>query len=129
VRELWANNRLQLHFGNAIRLGDYIYMSDAYSGPAIFTAVEVKTGRAAWQRRLFAKAQLLYADGKLLVLDEDGTLALTTVTPQAAEVRSTVPLLKKTAWSPPTLVGTRLYVRDRTSIVALDLGKTKTASD
>ncbi len=122
VRELWANPRLQLHFGNAIRVGDHVYMSDAYTGPAILTAVDVKTGRAAWQRRLFAKAQLLHADGKLILLDEEGTLALTIATPHALEVRSTVPLLKKTAWSPPTLVGTRLYVRDRTSVVALDLG-------
>lgn len=122
VRELWANPRLQLHFGNAIRVGDHVYMSDAYTGPAILTAVDVKTGRAAWQRRLFAKAQLLHADGKLILLDEEGTLALTIATPNALEVRSTVPLLKKTAWSPPTLVGTRLYVRDRTSVVALDLG-------
>jgi outer membrane protein assembly factor BamB len=121
VRELWANPRLQLHFGNAIRIGDYIYMSDGHHGPAILTAVEVKTGRATWQRRNFAKAQLLHADGKLIVLDEDGTLALTTATPQALQVRSMVPLLKKAAWAPPTLAGTRLYVRDRTSVVALDL--------
>ena len=88
VRELWATPRLQLHFGNAIRVGDYIYMSDGHNGPAILTAVEVKTGRAAWQRRNFAKAQLLHADGKLILLDEDGTLALTTATPQALEVLS-----------------------------------------
>jgi hypothetical protein len=75
-----------------------------------------------WQKRLFAKAQLLLADGKLIVLDEDGTLALTTVTPERLDLLSMTGLLKKTAWTPPTLVGTRLYVRDRTSLVALDLG-------
>jgi outer membrane protein assembly factor BamB len=122
VRELWANPRLQLHFGSAIRVGGHIYMSDAYQGPAIMTAVEVKTGRAVWQKRLFAKAQLLLADGKLIVLDEDGTLALTSVTPERLDLLSMTSLLKKTAWTPPTLVGTRLYVRDRTSLVALDLG-------
>ena len=122
VKELWANPRLQLHFGTAVRVGDYAYLSDAYNGPAIMTAVNVKTGQTAWQRRGFAKAQLLLADGKLILLDEDGTLALTTVTPQQFDVLSQVPLLDKTAWTPLTLVGTRLYVRDRRSIVALDLG-------
>jgi outer membrane protein assembly factor BamB len=121
VKELWANPRLQLHFGSAIRVGDYVYLSDAYNGPAIMTAVEVKTGKAAWQRRLFAKAQLLAADGKLIVLDEDGTLALAAATPQSLEVLSMASLLKKTAWTPPTLVGTRLYVRDRSTLMALDL--------
>jgi outer membrane protein assembly factor BamB len=122
VRELWANPRLQLHFGSAIRVGEHIYMSDAYNGPAIMTAVHVKTGRTAWQRRAFAKAQLVYADGKLIVLDEDGTLSLTIATPQSLEILSQATLLRKTAWTPPTLVGTRLYVRDRTTLLALDLG-------
>jgi len=30
-------------------------------------------------------------------------------------------LLDKNAWTPPTLLGTKLYVRDRKSIVAVDL--------
>ncbi len=122
VRELWANPRLQLHFGSAIRVGDHVYMSDAYNGPALMTAVNVKTGQVAWQRRGFAKAQLLFADGKLILLDEDGTLALARATPQNFEVLAQTPLLEKIAWTPLTLTGTRLYVRDRTSIVALDLG-------
>jgi hypothetical protein len=32
-----------------------------------------------------------------------------------------VPLQKRLSWTPPTLVGTRLYVRDRATISALDL--------
>jgi outer membrane protein assembly factor BamB len=122
VRELWASPKLQLHFGTAIRVGEFVYMSDAYNGPALMTAVNVKTGRIAWQQRGFAKAQLLSADGKLILLDEDGTLALARATPERFEVLAQAPLLKKIAWTPPTLVGTRLYVRDRTSLAALDLG-------
>ena len=121
VRELWTNARLQLHFGTAIRIGDYVYFSDAYNGPSLVTAVNVKSGQTAWQKRGFAKAQLLLADGKLILLDEDGTLALATATPQNFEVHSRVSLLNKTAWTPLTMAGTRLYVRDRTSLVALDL--------
>ena len=80
VRELWANPRLQLHFGSAVRSGNYVYLSDAYNGPALMTAVDVRTGKAAWQRRGYAKAQLLLADGKLILLDEDGALALAIAT-------------------------------------------------
>ena len=121
VRELWADSRLELHFGTAIRIGDYVYFSDGHNGPALVTAVNVKSGQTAWQRRGFAKTQLLLADGKLILLDEDGTLALATATPQRFEVHSQAALLDKTAWTPLTMAGTRLYVRDRTSIVALDL--------
>jgi hypothetical protein len=38
-------------------------------------------------------------------------------------VLSQVSLLQNIAWTPPTLVGTHLYLRDRKTIVALDLAK------
>ena len=128
VRELWHSPRIQSHFGTVIRRGDFVYLSSGHSGPAFMTAVNVKTGQVAWQQRGFAKAQLLYTDGKFVMIDEDGTLALATATPQNFSVLAKVFLLKRIAWTPPTLVGTRLYVRDRNTIVALDLGAPKTAS-
>jgi hypothetical protein len=87
------------------------------------SAVELKTGKIAWRRRGFVKAQLLWADGKIILADEDGTLALCRATPQKFEVLSQVSLLQNIAWTPPTLVGTRLYLRDRKTVMALDLGK------
>lgn len=86
------------------------------------TAVELKTGRIGWQTRDFAKAQLLYADGKLIILDEDGELGIARATPERFQVLSRASLLKRISWTPPTLVGTRLYVRDRGNATALDLG-------
>jgi hypothetical protein len=38
-------------------------------------------------------------------------------------LKSKVPLLKKSNWSNPTIVGHRLFVRDHQEIVALDLGR------
>ena len=66
-------------------------MSSGDFGPAFLSAVNVKTGAIAWQDRAFARAQLLYADGKLIVLDEDGTLGLATVSPQGLKVLARAP--------------------------------------
>jgi hypothetical protein len=66
---------------------------------------------------------LLYADGKLIVLDEDGNLGLGTVSPQGLKVLSRAKVLDNLAWTPPTLVGTTLYVRDRRTIAAFALGR------
>ena len=85
--------------------------------------IELKSGKIAWRQRGFVKAQLLWADGKIILADEDGTLALCRATPQRFEVLSQVSLLQNIAWTPPTLVGTHLYLRDRKTIVALDLAK------
>ena len=65
---------------------------------------------------------MVHADGKLIILDEDGNLALTTPTSETLTVHSKVQLLKKPAWTAPTIVGKTLYVRDKESIMALDLG-------
>ena|SRR5207302_6553610 len=103
-------------------IGDHIYGSSGDFGPAFFAAVDVKTGKVAWQDRSFSKASLLYGDGKLIILDEDGNLALATISTTGLKVLSKVELLERNAWTVPSLVGTRLYIRDRKAIMALQLG-------
>jgi outer membrane protein assembly factor BamB len=119
--ELWFNNRVRVHHSTAIRIGDFVYASSGDFGPAFFAAVNVKTGEVAFQDRSFPKSNFIYADGKLIILDEDGNLALATVSPTGLKVISKVSLLKNLAWTVPTLVGTKLYLRDRQTIMAVDL--------
>jgi outer membrane protein assembly factor BamB len=123
VREVWAVSRVRVHIGSIIRVGDTAYVSSGDFGPAFLTAINARTGAIAWQDRAFARAQLLYADGKLIVLDEDGTLAITTVSPQGLKVLARAQILEHRAWTPPTLVGRTLYVRDRKTIAAYDIGQ------
>jgi hypothetical protein len=82
----------------------------------------MKTGRIVWQDRSFSRAQLLYADGKVILLDEDGNLGLVTVAPDGVKVLARSSVLQNVAWTPPTLAGTTLYVRDRKTIAAFNLG-------
>jgi len=121
VSELWFHRRLRVHHTTAIRIGDHVYASSGDFGPAFFSAVNIKTGDVAFQDRSFPKTNFLYADGKLIILDEDGNLALATVSPAGLKVISKASLMKNLAWTVPTLVGTKLYLRDRRTITALDL--------
>jgi outer membrane protein assembly factor BamB len=121
VEQVWANRLMRVHFGNAIRVDDRIYASSGDFGPAPFTAIDVKTGQVAWRNRGLARASAVLAGKQLVLLDEDGNLALATLTPEGMTINSRVELLKSNAWTVPTLVGTTLYVRDRQRIVALDL--------
>jgi len=120
--EKWFSNRMRVHIGTAIRVGQHVFGSSGDFGPSFLTAVEVTTGRIAWQDRAFARAQLLYADGKLVILDEDGTLGIATVTPEGLQVLAKASVLEHITWTPPSLVGTKLYARDRKNIVAFELG-------
>lgn len=122
AEELWFTNRVRFMFLNAVRLGDYVYGTTGDFGPAFLTAIDVKTGQTKWQHRGFGRASLIYADGKAIILDEDGDLALATISPDGVNVLSEARVFETTAWTSPTLVGTTLYARDREKIVALDLG-------
>ncbi len=121
VTEKWHSQRMRIHIGTIIRLGEHAYASSGDFGPALISAIDLKSGAIAWQDRSFARAQLLYADGKIIVLDEDGVLGLATVSPQGLKVLAKASVLQHLAWTPPTLVGTTLYVRDRQTISAFDL--------
>jgi hypothetical protein len=122
VEELWFTNRMKLMFVNGLRIGDRLYGSHGDSGPAFLTALDVTTGAVAWQQRGFGRSSLLYADGKVILLDEDGDLALGRLTPAGMTVLSEARIFNTVSWTVPTLVGTTLYARDREKIVALDLG-------
>lgn len=121
VEEVWRSPRVRLHFANAIRIGEVVYGSSGAFGPAFFTAIDVTTGNIIWQDRRLARASFIYADGRFIMIDEDGTLVLATPSAEGLNIHSQLELLQGNAWTIPTLVGKILYVRDRKTILALDL--------
>lgn len=124
VKEEWFQKKLQASHWTSIRIGDYIYGSIGGNDVSFFSAFEWKTGKIAWRERGHHKAQSLYADGKLLFLDEAGKLTLAKVSPEKLQVLDSAQITEAVSWTLPTLVGTKLYVRDRKNILALELGKT-----
>jgi len=127
AEELWFNKKMQIMHGNGVRVGDVVYGASGDFGPVFMAAVNVKTGEFLWRKRGFSKATCVYGDKKLIILDEDGNLALTSPRTKKLKIRSRFELCKRNSWTVPTLVGTRLYVRDRHQIMALDLSETANA--
>ena len=120
--ELWVTNRVRFMFLRAIRIGDFVYGTNGDFWPAFLTALNIKTGESAWQVRGFQRASLLYADGKAILMNEDGDLALARLSPGGAEILSRAKVFDTVSWTAPALAGTTLFARDREKIVALDLG-------
>ena len=123
VEELWFTGRMKLMFVNAIRVGDYVYGTDGGFGPAFLTALDINTGETGWQERGFGRSSLVYADGKVIILDEDGDLVLGRFSPEGFSTLGQVHIFDTVSWTVPTVVGTTLYARDREKIVALDVGR------
>jgi outer membrane protein assembly factor BamB len=121
VREVWANQRVRVHFGNAIRFGNRLYASNGDMGSAPFAAIDITTGDVLWRDRSVTRSTLVGVGNMLVILDEDGNLALATPTDTGLDVHAKAPLLAERSWTVPTLSGSTLFVRDRHRIVALDL--------
>lgn len=123
IEEVWSTRKIQFYHVTAVGIGDYVYGSTGMGqGPAFMAAIDARTGKVAWRERGFAKATCVLADGKLVILDEDGQLALATATPEGLTVHAKAPVLEKVAWTVPTIVDHTLFVRDKKTIMALDLG-------
>jgi outer membrane protein assembly factor BamB len=125
VEELWHQRRMQVHFGNVIRVGDHVYGSSGDFGPALLSALDVRSGELSWQKRdVVGKASLLdLGQGVLLLLDEKGKLVLARVSPHDVTVLAEHQLLEGRTWTVPTLVGRRLYVRDAVRLRAFALDR------
>jgi outer membrane protein assembly factor BamB len=123
VQEQWFQNRMRVHIGTTIRLGDFVVGSSGDFGPCPTVAIDIKTGQILWQSRDFARSTFLHADGKLIIMDEDGTLGLASPDRKGLNVKARASALTNKAWTTPTLVGTKLYVRDRAKMMAFEIGK------
>ncbi len=122
VEELWESSRMKVHFTNAIRIDDHVYAASGGSGGAILTAVDVATGEVAWKTRSVRRSNLLrLAGSRALILEVEGRLLLADLTPAGLEIRAEHQLFDGRSFTVPTLVGNKLYVRDRQRLVALEL--------
>ena len=120
VEEVWTNSRLRVHHWNSIVLGDTAYAAVGGDG-SILTGVDLESGKMLWRERGYNKANFVHTPGGTLALDEDGVLTWLDLSPEGVEERGRLKVFDGVSWTAPTLVGQRLFLRDKKEIVALEL--------
>jgi outer membrane protein assembly factor BamB len=120
VERLWSSKKIGAGQTNVVRMGEHLFGAAGSGRASFYSAVRLKDGEDAWRERV-PPAQTLLVGGNLLLLDEAGALRLAGASPEKFEQVSQAQVLEAKAWTVPTLVGSRLYLRDQKSIVALDL--------
>lgn len=121
VKELWFHRQMRVHHSNVVRIGDYVYGPNGDFGATIYMCVNIKTGEIVWRERKMVRANALLLGDQPILLDEDGSLHLVKLSPQGLEIQASAPLLENLAWTPPSIAGTRLFLRDRKSMMAVEL--------
>jgi outer membrane protein assembly factor BamB len=119
------------HWNTPVYHRGYLYGSSGrHSGEAELRCIEWRTGKVMWSQPGLRRASLLYVDGHLVCLGEDGVLRLIEATEKGyverckAVLRETSngpPLLKPPAWAAPILSHGLLYVRGEDRLVCLRL--------
>lgn len=122
AEKTWSTRKIQFYHVTSVLEDGYVYGSTGSGSPAFMAAVNVKTGEIAWRKRGFAKANVIQADGKLFILDENGVLSMTKVSPTDLEILSQAKVLERPAWTVPTISGKTMYIRGNGKIMALNLG-------
>ncbi len=121
VEEVWAHRQVRVHHSDAVHIGEVLYVASGDTGACPIAAADLKTGKMLWRDRTFPKASLIAAGKQLIILDEDGTLALGEPTATGLEVLGKAQLLSSNAWTAPVVIGKRIYLRDRKSLMAVEL--------
>jgi len=116
-REVWTSREMKNHFNSSVLVGDHIYGFDN----ATLKCVSAATGEQKWVQRGFGKGSLIGADGLLIVLSDQGLLALAKATPEGYQEKGRFQALTGKTWSAPTLASGRLYLRDQDEIMSLEL--------
>jgi len=122
--EVYSERAVRFSQPTPVRVDTFLCGSDDHN----LLGVQFDTGKRLWLKRGFPMASCVYGDGKLIILDQDGNLTLATPTPDGLTVHAQTQVTTRYSFTVPTLVGTTLYVRDRTHIMALDLGRSAVGS-
>jgi outer membrane protein assembly factor BamB len=117
AEEVWSGRQMRSHFNSAVALDGRLYGFDT----ATFRCIDAANGESCWAKRGLGKGSLIYADGMFFVLSERGLLVLVEATPEAYREIASHQVLEGRSWTPPALSNGRLFLRNHSEIVALDL--------
>ncbi len=117
TEEVWKSETLRTQLNSSILHEDHIYGFDV----GILKSIDARTGEEKWRARGFQRGSLIAADGHLMVLGEEGRLALVEATPAEYREKASLQVMTERSWTMPTLANGRLFLRNQSEMVCLDL--------
>jgi outer membrane protein assembly factor BamB len=119
AEHVYTNKNMKNHFNGCVLVDGYLYGFDTGRSDAL-KCIRLEDGEQMWEDPSVGKGSLVYAQGLLFLVGENGAVALAEATPEGYREHGRMDLLQHKAWTPPVLAGGKLYVRDEHDIVCLD---------
>lgn len=117
VEEVWTTRFMRNHFSSSVVHEGYIFGFDN----ATLKSISVEDASLAWAKRGLGKGSLIYGDGNLFVLSDQGRLLMLEATAEGYVELGSIQALEGRCWTAPTLANGRLYLRNHTEMVVYDL--------
>ena len=116
-RELWRTTRMNNKFTSAVLHDGFIYGLDE----AILSCIDASTGDLKWKGGRYGYGQVMLASGHLIVLTEEGELALVRADPGSHQEIARFPAIEGKTWNHPAMSDGILLIRNIEEMAAFDL--------
>ncbi len=119
TEERWTSAGLKPSFNDSVVHNGYVF---GFNG-GILACIDVKDGVRKWKGGRYGQGQLILLRDQdlLLVISEEGELALVKAAPDQFTEIARFPALEGKTWNHPVLAGDRLLVRNGNEMVAFRL--------
>jgi outer membrane protein assembly factor BamB len=119
ARELWRTNRMNNYFTSPVLHDGFIYGLDR----SILACIDASTGELKWKGGRYGYGQVMLASGHLIVLTEEGELALVRADPKAHHEIARFTALEGKSMNNPAMSDGILLIRNAEEMAAFDLRK------
>jgi outer membrane protein assembly factor BamB len=117
AKTLWQNAKMKNKFNSSVLYQGYIYGLDE----AILACINAATGELAWKGGRYGYGQLVLASGHLIVLSEQGDLALVKADPSKHQEVARFSAIEGKTWNHPAIANGVLFVRNATEMAAFQV--------
>jgi outer membrane protein assembly factor BamB len=122
----WTSKDMKPDFNDYVAFNGYLYGLDH----RILCCIDLATGEKKWKNGRYGNGQILLLPeaGQLLVLTEEGDLALVRANPAKFEELARQKVLEGKTWNHPVLIGNRIFVRNAEEAACFELPATGQSS-
>jgi outer membrane protein assembly factor BamB len=121
TKKIWDNQRMKNKFTSSVLHNGFIYGLDE----SILACLDANTGEQRWKGGRYGYGQIMLAGDHIIVLTEDGEVALVRATPERHEEVARFEAIKGKTWNHPIIADGRLLVRNSEEMAAFEIADSR----